>query len=330
MTQSLLRPWSLGSLQLDGPLVLGPMAGYTSLPLRVLCRRAGADLVVSEMVSAQAIRQRNHKTFELMATCDAERPVAIQLFGGDPQVMAEAVAQAEAAGADAIDINMGCTVPKVLRSEGGAALLTDPERAVEVAAAVVERARVPVTCKIRAGQYHGDESYLELARRLEGVGVAGIALHARTVRQRFTGDANHSHTRALVETLSIPVIASGDVFTASRPREIMEETGCAAVMYARGMVGRPWVFAQARAVLAGEVPPRDPDAALRFGIALCHAQMLELQMEPRTAMHQMRGQFVAYTRGLIESIGLKRRFSHVQTLDEVIALFQRYLRGERD
>jgi tRNA-dihydrouridine synthase B len=330
MTHSLLRPWSLGSLQLDGPLVLGPMAGYTSLPLRVLCRRAGADLVVSEMISAQAIRQRNPRTFELMATCDAERPVAIQLFGADPQVMADAVPVVEGAGADVIDINMGCTVPKVLRADAGAALLTDPDRAVEIAAAVVERARVPVTCKIRAGQFHGDDSYLELARRLEKVGVAGIALHARTVRQGFTGDADHRYTRALVEAVRIPVIASGDVFAASRPQEILEETGCAAVMVARGVVGRPWVFTQARAILAGDVPPRDPDAPLRFGIALCHAQMLQLQMDSRLAMHQMRGQLVAYTRGLIGSIGLKRRFSRVQSLEEVLALMQGYLRGERD
>lgn len=317
--------WSIGSVEIDGPLVLGPMAGYTSLPMRLLSRRAGAHLVCSEMISAQALAYHNAKTFELMLTHPAEHPVSLQLFGSDPQVMADAVPFAEAAGADLIDVNMGCTVPKIVRSDGGAALISDPVRAAEIIAAMVERAKVPITCKIRAGQFTGDNSYLDLACRLEQAGAAAVALHARTVRQRFWGEADHDHTRRLVETLHIPVIASGDVMSPDRPRQILEETGCAGVMIARGAVGRPWAFTQANQVLCGEEPSPDPEAPQRFGIAMCQAQMLVLQSDEATAMHQMRGQLSWYSKGLPYSHELRRRFSEVRHLSELPPLMSGYL-----
>lgn len=321
--------WKLGSLTIEGPLVLGPLAGYTALPMRLLCRRAGAHLVYSEMVSARGLMQHNAKTAALLATCPQEGPVVIQLFGGEPDVMAAAVEKVESAGAAAIDINMGCPVPKVLRSDGGAALMADPGRAIQVAAAVVRRARVPVTAKIRAGWFEGDEGYIDMARGLQDVGVAAIAIHGRSVRQGFRGEADHRHAAALVRCLNIPIIASGDVMTPTMPRAILEDTGCAAVMVARGAIGRPWVFAQAAAVLNGEEPPSEPCPGLRFGIALDQAQMLVRQLDERTAMHEMRAQLASYCKALPGSMVLRRALSTVRTLQELKALFEEYMAHAR-
>jgi tRNA-dihydrouridine synthase B len=317
--------WKLGPLTIPGPLVLGPMAGYTSLPLRLLCHRAGAHLVYSEMVSARGLMQRNAKTEALLATCPEEGPVVIQLFGGEPEVMARAVSAVEAAGASAVDINMGCPVPKVLRSEGGAALMADPDRAVQVAAAVVASARIPVTAKIRAGWFEGDDSYVDLALRLQDAGVAALTIHGRSVRQGFRGEADHRHAARLAYALRIPVIASGDVFTPTMPLAVLQDTGCAGVMIARGAVGRPWVFAQAAAVLAGREPPPDPRPAQRFGIALDQCQLLCLELGERTAMHEMRAQLTTYCKGLSGSAVLRRELSTVRTLRQLQALFLEYV-----
>lgn len=316
--------WRVGSVEIEGPLVLAPLAGYTCLPLRVLCRRAGAHLVCSEMVAAQGLAHGNRKTLGMLVTCPEEKPVSVQLFGAEAEVMADAVPMLEDAGADIIDINMGCPVPKVTKAFGGAALLSDPDRAVRIAAAMVGRARVPVTCKIRAGRHEGDEGYLDLARRLQDVGVAAITVHARTVRQGFKGEADHRLTRALVEALSIPVIASGDVFSPTMPRAIMEDTGCAAVMIARGALGRPWVFTQALALLGNAPPPPDPPARLRFGLALCQAQMMAMLHEERMAVHQMRAHLAFYTRGLRRGARLRQEANQAETLADLRRVLTRY------
>lgn len=316
--------WWVGGVEIEGPLVLGPLAGYTSLPLRLLCRRAGAHLVCSEMVAAQGLAHGNRKTLGLLTTCPEEKPVALQLFGAEPQVMANAVPFLENAGADIIDINMGCPVPKVTKTFGGAALLSDPDRAVSIAAAMVDRARVPVTCKMRAGREAGDDGYIDLARRLQDVGVAAIAVHARTVRQGYRGEADHRLTRALVQALSIPVIASGDVFSPTMPRAILEDTGCAAVMMARGALGRPWVFAQALAALRGEAPPPDPPAGLRFALALCQAQMMALQHGERAAVHQMRAHLAFYTKALPYGARLRQEANRAETLGDLRSLMEQH------
>ena len=321
--------WSIGDVTIDGPLVLGPMAGYTSLALRLLCRRAGAHLVCSEMVAAQGLAHGNRKTLRFLATCPEEKPVAMQIFGAEPQLMADVVPLLEDAGADIIDINMGCPVPKVVKSLGGAALMADPDRAVAIAAAVVDRAKVPVMCKIRAGRYQGDTSHLDMALRLQSVGVAAIAVHARTAQQGFSGPADHSRTRELVQALEIPVLASGDVFAPSAPTAILQDTGCAAVMIARGAIGRPWVFAQANAVLSGQQPPPDPSPAARFGLALCQAQIMTLQTGEESAMREMRGCLAWYTKGLPNSARLRQQFNQAESLGELAKLMTDYVRLQR-
>lgn len=321
--------WSIGNVEIGGPLVLAPLAGHTALPMRVLCRRAGAHLVCSEMIAAQGLAYANRKSLALMATCPEERPIAMQIFGGEPGVMATAAACVEAAGADIIDINMGCPVPKVLKAGAGSALMSDPDRAVAIARAMVGAVSTPVMCKIRAGRFEGDDSFIEMAKALESAGVAAIAIHARTVRQGFTGEADHRLTKRLVDSLDIPVIAGGDVFSPTMPGAILEDTGCAAVMIARGALGRPWIFQQAAAAL-GELPiPDDPPAASRLGVALCHAQMLALQSDERTAVHEMRGHLAWYTKGLPGSARLRREFNSARTLADLQELMRAFIAASR-
>ncbi len=319
---------TIGDVRIDGPLVLGPMAGFSHLPLRILCRRAGAHLVCSEMVAVEGLVRDNKKSFSLLRSHPSERPVSMQIFGAEPQSMAAAVPHLEAAGADIVDINMGCPVPKVLKARGGSALMRDPDRAVAIVTAVVKAARVPVTCKIRAGSHEGDESYLELGVRLQEAGAAAVAVHARTITQGFSGEADHRLTGRLVEALRIPVIASGDVFTPTMPLAILQDTGCAGVMIARGAVGRPWVFLQANEVLAGRRPPPDPPTPFRLGVALCQAQMLQQQSDEHTAVHQMRAHLAWYSKGLPGGAGLRRECNKARTLEDLRQLVEEFARTE--
>ena len=318
------RAWRIGNVEIGGPLVLAPLAGFTSPPMRFLCRRAGAHLVFTEMVSCHGLYQGNRKTRRLLEIWEQEHPVAVQIFGGDPEIMAAGVAEVQECGADIIDINMCCPVPKVIRSEGGAALMHDHGQAIEVARAVVDAADVPVTCKIRAGVKTNDAGYLELALRLQDVGVAAISVHARTVAQAYHGEADHEHTARLVEALDIPVIASGDVYSPRTPASLIEDTGCSGVMFARGAIGRPWVFAQAARVLRDEEPGVDPPPEQRLGLALCHAQLMAQYVGEVLAVHEMRGHLAWYTRGLPDSKRLRDRTNHVGSLGALVELFMEY------
>jgi len=321
---------NLGGVKVEPPLVLGPIAGTTNRSFRLLCRRGGAGLVCSEMVSAKALSYGDTKTEGLLRTYERERPVSTQIFGGQPEVMAAAVPIVEAAGADLIDLNMGCTVPKVRRAGAGVELLADPERAVAVARAVVERAGVPVTAKLRAGMRSGDLGYVELGQRLAEAGVAAIALHARTSAQGFSGSADWGVIRRLREAVDIPVIGNGDVRSADDAVRMVAETGCAGVMIARGAWGRPWVFGQAAAALAGRPVPADLTPQERLGVALCHAQMLAEDVGERIALHQVRGQMHHYSRSLPDARDFRGDVSIVSTLDELRTLIEAYCASLRD
>ena len=307
------------------------MAGTTERAFRLLCRRGGAGLVCSEMVSANALHYGSDRTENLLLrTFEIEHPVSIQIFGGDAEIMAGAVKWAEQAGADIIDINMGCTVPKVRRSGAGVELMADPDRAVAVTRAVVRRAGVPVTVKLRAGLHEGDEGYLELARRLVDAGAQALALHARTVSQGFGGKADWAHIARLVAAVPVPVIGNGDVTSPGDAARMVRETGCAAVMIARGAWGRPWVFGQAAAAIRGEPVGPDPSPAERLAVALCHAQMLVADRGERIALHQMRGQMRHYTRGLPWARQLRADATVASSLGELRGLIEAYLAGLGD
>ena len=322
-------PLRIGCLCIDPPLVLGPMAGYTTLAYRVLCHQAGAGLVTSEMVSARALEFGSTKTAPLMQTSPCEHPVALQIFGGEPGSMAEAARQCVAYGADLVDINMGCTVPKVRKAQAGTGLMCDAARAVEVAAAVVQAVPVPVTVKFRAGLIVGDDSFLDLGRRLQDVGVAALTLHARPASAYFRGQADWTQIARLVQTVSIPVIGNGDVREPAQALQMLKETGCAGVMIARGALGRPWLFRQAREVLAGQEPSPDPSPAERLAVALCQAQMLALHYNDEQAAQQMRGQIGFYSRGLPNAAHLRQHCQQARTLRQFADALLEYVAEHR-
>ena len=255
--RSLRDPWQIGGITVPNRVVLAPLAGIGNWFVRLQAKRYGAGLAISEMISSHAVHHGNRRTLEeLLVIHPDERaggPVAFQLFGQDPAVMRSAAAAAAARGADLIDLNMGCPVPKVMKTGAGAALLADPDAAVAVARAAAEGSGLPVTVKLRASVKPGGTEGLELARRLvEDAGVAGLTIHPRAAAVRHKGAPDYALAARLVETLPVPVIVSGGMAGAAHIRAVFESTGCAAVMLARGALGNPWLFAQ----VLGD--PREP------------------------------------------------------------------------
>lgn len=236
------EPFEIATLRIPNRLVQAPMAGISGRAFRLQARRFGAGLVVTEMVSSSGVRYRNRRTLSMMSLDGGEHPVAVQLFGNRPEVMAAAAAAAAEAGADLIDINMGCPARKVVKTGAGVALMEDEGLAARVAAAMVAVAGVPVTAKLRAGP-GSRVTALSLARRLEDAGVAAIAIHPRTAAQGRSGRADHAVTARLAGRLGIPVLASGDINNAADAARLLSETGCAAVMVGRAALGNPWLYA---------------------------------------------------------------------------------------
>jgi tRNA-dihydrouridine synthase B len=264
MSRSLTDSWTLGGVRIPNRVVLAPLAGIGNWFVRLQAKRYGAGLAVSEMVSSYAVHYRNEKTCrELLRIHPDERaggPVSIQLFGHDPDVMASAAERVAAAGADLIDINMGCPVPKVCKTGAGAALLEDPARAVAVARAAARGSGLPVTVKLRSGLRPGDRNGVDVARRLASDGgVAGLCIHPRHASQRHAGSPDYALARALVEELPVPVLLSGGLHTAEKARTAFEATGAAAVLLARGSLGNPWLFSE---LVGGRCAEPDRDEIL--------------------------------------------------------------------
>jgi tRNA-dihydrouridine synthase B len=242
---SLTKPFSIGDVEIANRILLAPLAGIGNWFVRLQARRHGAGLAVSEMVSSFALHHGNRRTLdELLVVDPREHPVSVQLFGHNPEVMRSAARIAAAAGADLIDINMGCPVRKVLKTGAGAALLTDHELAVRLATAAIEGSGRPVTVKLRSGLGPDDRSGVDLAQRLAAAGVAAIAFHPRPASARHAGSPDHRLVRELVARIDVPVILSGGLSSAARARRAYEDSGAAAVMIARGALGNPWIFEQ--------------------------------------------------------------------------------------
>jgi tRNA-dihydrouridine synthase B len=257
MNRALTDSWELGGLNIPNRVVLAPLAGIGNWFVRLQAKRHGAGLVVSEMVSSYAVHYRNERTCrELLRIHPEEHPVSMQLFGNDPDVMASAAEQVAAAGADLIDINMGCPVPKVCKTGAGAALLEDSARAVAVARAAARGSGLPVTVKLRSGVTPGDLKGLEVARRLADAGVAGLCIHPRHASQRHKGKPDYALVRELVEELQVPVMVSGGLSSPAAVTDAFEQTGADAVLLARGSLGNPWLFEQVLGRRLG-APTRD-------------------------------------------------------------------------
>jgi tRNA-dihydrouridine synthase B len=260
MPVNLRESWTIGGVEVPSRIVLAPMAGVSIQAFRRQGRRFGAGLVCSEMVSAAGIEHRNERTFGYLRVSADEHPLAIQIFGADPGAMAEAARMVEAAGADIVDMNFGCPVRKVTKTGAGAHLMEDPALACSVVEAVVAAVEVPVTVKMRRGVENGSCACLELGPRLVGAGAAALTLHPRSARQMYTGEADHALTAELVGRVDVPVIASGDVTSREKALAVLEQSGAAAVMVARGAQGNPWAL---REIVEGEAfhPEREEVAA---------------------------------------------------------------------
>jgi tRNA-dihydrouridine synthase B len=256
MAADLHAHWSIGSVEIPGRLVLAPMAGVSVQAFRRQGRRYGAGLVCSEMVSCAGLSHGNERTLGYLRIGSDEQPLAVQIFGSEPGVMAEAARMVEDAGADLVDINFGCPVRKVTKTGAGATLLEDPDRACRIVESVANAIDVPVSVKMRRGLEDGSRAALHVGPRLVEAGAASLTLHPRSARQMYTGTADHELTAELVDLVDVPVIASGDVDSRARAEEILEATGCAAVMVGRAAQGNPWALGEIAGCLDGQ-PSKD-------------------------------------------------------------------------
>lgn len=307
--------FKIGQVEIAGELVLGPMAGVTDLPFRLLCKEQGADLLYTEMISAKGIYYHNKNTEQLWQIQEQERPVALQLFGSDPALMAEMAKQIEERNFDILDINMGCPVPKVVNNGEGSALMKDPVLAGKIIQAVAEAIQKPVTVKFRKGFTAEQVNAVEFARMAEESGAAAIAVHGRTREQYYSGEADWEIIRQVKEAVSIPVIASGDIFTPEDALRCKQETGCDALMFARGARGNPWLFARTKAYLeTGEIPAK-PSVDQVTAMILRHGR---LQMEYKgelMGMREMRKHVAWYTTGYAHSAQIRREVNQVETYE---------------
>ena len=308
------------------------MAGVTDLAFRTICRELGAGYTITEMVSAKALCYQDKKSVPLLQLGEGEHPAAVQIFGSDPACMEQAAGMAaERSGADIIDINMGCPVPKVANSGDGSGLMKNPELAVKVAEAVIRGAGGrPVTVKFRLGWDKGSINCVEFAKAMEEAGVAAVAVHGRTRTQMYSGTANWDYIRAVKETVSIPVIANGDVFEPKDAVRILKYTGADMAMIGRGCFGNPWLFQRANAALAGEEIPPLPSLAVRCDTAVRQFELSAAQKGEHIACLEARKHYAWYLKGVPHAGYYKEQISHVSTLADIYKVTEGIKRDLRD
>lgn len=310
------NPIHLRGLTIEVPVALGPMAGVTDLPFRTLCREQGCGMFYTEMVSAQALHYRNRNAQDLLRTEAEEHPLGVQLFGSDPYVIAEQ-AKALEERFDFIDFNMGCPVPKIVKNHEGSWLLQEQKLVRGIFTELCRAVSVPVTCKIRKGFNEGEEQALEIAKILEDCGVALIAVHARTRSQFYSGRADWGTIRRVKETVSIPVIGNGDIFTARDAALMLQETGCDGVMAARGAMGNPWLFREIISFLRDGLTPLPPALPEICRTILRHAEMLIALKGEHTAILEMRKHAAWYLSGQKNASAVRRALNEVSTMEEL-------------
>lgn len=314
----------LGTYSWDFPVFLAPMAGITDLPFRLLCKEQGCDVLCTEMVSAKAIYYKNKNTPPLLIREPEESPVGVQIFGSEPELMAEMAAQMEER-FDFIDLNMGCPVPKIVNNGEGSALMEKPELVTRIVESIVKAVRCPVTVKIRKGFDENHVNAVEIARRIEAAGAAAVTVHGRTRVQYYTGHADWEIIRQVKEAVQIPVIGNGDLFQAEDVAYMREQTGCDGVMIARGAKGNPWIFREVKAYLAGESMPERPGLSELRDMVFVHAALLVQYKGEEVGMREMRKHLAWYTAGLSHSSALRSKANAVSSIKDLQILAGEFL-----
>lgn len=318
----MLKDFKIGNIDIEGGLCLGPMAGVSDLPFRHLCKEMGASLMATEMVSAKAIFFKNKNTEAIMKTAPDEHPIALQLFGSDPYIIADMAASIEDREFDIFDFNMGCPVPKIVNNGEGSALMKNLKLTEKILTELVQNVKKPVTLKIRRGFDEEHINAVEIAKIAEAAGVSAIAVHARTREQYYSGKADWSIIKEVKSSVDIPVIGNGDIVDIKSAKEMYEYTGCDGIMIARAARGNPWIFREIRHYLdTGEVPRR-PDRLEIINMIIRHCRLQMQYDDEITAIRKMRKHVAWYTHGMKGSSALRDKVNHIESYNELEKLLR--------
>ena len=313
----------IGSVKLENQTVLAPLAGITNLPFRLMAKEAGCALVCSEMVSAHGLVNQSYRTQQLLDSQPQEKPLSVQIFGSQPDVMAEAARLVESSGADIIDINFGCAVRKIIKTGSGVALMQSPDTAAAVIRSVRNAVSIPLTVKLRSGWDATGNQAFEIAKIAESCGVDAIAIHPRTATQGFSGHADWTIIKELKKRVGVPVIGNGDICSASDAMAMMAQTGCDAIMIGRMAIGNPWIFANVRARLRGETEPT-VNLDQRFDIMRHYLKASVTYFGEEIACRMMRSRLCWFAKGLRNSSQFRKSINHISTQAEALQRIKAY------